>query len=219
MKGMKAMVDEKDVMDALKSLDAKVDLVGSKMEATQKEVESWVEKYVEMKRVAEGYAEAAEDLRKMYHREHSFTLACCRKSVSVRLLTELEKGDVTRARIKELLAKEIDDEKNAVEENFDLKDKLDDNDAIFGAVLAEVAKILSTTAGTWGTWQKIRRAIRRHARKVRNIILHGIEAAEDGKSGKDNVQEIFDAMDEWDRVAEDDAKRRKDEAGDPSPGE
>ena len=90
------------------------------------EVESWIDKFHGMKSAAQGFAEAAEFFRHLYHREHCFTLSCCRQSMTVKILVELEKGDVTKARIKELLAKANVDEKNLMDKLQEENDRFSD---------------------------------------------------------------------------------------------
>lgn len=67
-------------------------------------------------RIARQYADAAEEMRLRYHREKMFTIYCCRKSMSVRLLLAVEKGELTQTRIKKLRREAEYDEKHAIEQ-------------------------------------------------------------------------------------------------------
>lgn len=112
--------------------------------------------------VAKQYAEAAEFWRLKYHREHSFTLACCRQSITVQVLLALEKGEVTRARIRQALDKALIDERNVYEQVNEYEMAYDD-------LLQQVLWVLSIPAKTWHV---ARKGIRSRLLKARNALIH-----------------------------------------------
>jgi hypothetical protein len=63
-----------------------------------KEIRDLQSEICKMRLIAEGYADAAEQWRLMYGREHRFTSACCDYSISVKFLKIIEKGGVIDAK-------------------------------------------------------------------------------------------------------------------------